>query len=135
MALVVAERTDEVGVRVALGATPVRILSMIVGHAVRLGMIGLAIGAAASLVLAQAARNLLFGIGPTDFVTFVAVPAAAAVALVAAIVPAHAGDEDFTGAGDQGMKADAVSFTRRNRDTANTELFWEPKTSEIFVSI
>ena len=89
MALVVAERTDEVGVRIALGATPGRILSMIVGHAVRLGLIGLAIGASASFVLAQAARNLLFGIGPTDPVTFVGVPAALmAVALVAAVIPA-----------------------------------------------
>jgi predicted permease len=89
MALVVAERTDEVGVRIALGATPGRILSMIVGHAVRLGLIGLAIGATASLVLAQAARNLLFGIGPADPLTFVGVPATLmAVALIAALVPA-----------------------------------------------
>jgi hypothetical protein len=103
MALVVAERTDEVGVRVALGATPGRILSMIVGHAVRLGLIGLAIGASASFVLAQAARNLLFGIGPTDPMTFIGVPAALMiVALVAALVPATR-DEDFAGASDQGM--------------------------------
>jgi predicted permease len=89
MSLVVAERTDEVGVRVALGATPSRILSMIVAHAARLGLAGLVIGAAASLALAQAARNLLFGIGPTDFVTFAAVPLALLlVALMAAIVPA-----------------------------------------------
>jgi putative ABC transport system permease protein len=89
MALVVAERTDEVGVRIALGATPGRILSMMVGHAVRLGLVGLAIGASASFVLAQAARNLLFGIGPTDPMTFIGVPAALmVVALVAALVPA-----------------------------------------------
>ena len=89
MALVVAERTDEVGVRIALGATPARILAMIVGHALRLGLAGLALGAAASLVLAQAARNQLFGIGPTDFVTFAGVPLGLLlVALIAAMVPA-----------------------------------------------
>jgi len=89
MALVVAERTDEVGVRIALGATPGRILSMIVGHAVRLGLLGLAIGASASLVLAQISRKLLYGIGPMDPVTFIGVPAALMiVALIAALVPA-----------------------------------------------
>ncbi|HXT70368.1 MAG TPA: ABC transporter permease [Vicinamibacterales bacterium] len=90
MALVVAERTDEVGVRVALGATPSRILSMMIGHAARLGVTGLAIGTALSLILAQAAKSLLFGIQPTDVVTFVGVPLGLLmVALAAALVPAR----------------------------------------------
>src|SRR6185503_15078614 len=90
MALVVAERTDEVGVRVALGATPSRMLSMMIGHAARLGVTGLAIGTALSLILAQAAKSLLFGIQPTAVVTFVGVPLGLLmVALAAALVPAR----------------------------------------------
>jgi len=89
MALVVAERTDEVGVRVALGATPSRILTMMVGHAARLGVTGLAIGTTISLLLAQTAKSLLFGIQPTDAVTFVGVPIGLlVVAIGAALVPA-----------------------------------------------
>ena len=90
MALGVAERTDEVGVRIAFGATPSRILSMLVGHAGRLGLLGVGIGVAGALAAAQLARNVLFGIGPTDIVTFVGVPALLlAVALAAAFVPAR----------------------------------------------
>jgi predicted permease len=89
MALVVAERTDEVGVRVALGATPSRILSMLVGQAGRLGLIGVAIGIGGSLAAAQLARSALFGIEPTDILTFVGVPTLLLViALAAAFVPA-----------------------------------------------
>jgi predicted permease len=89
-ALVVAERTDDVGVRVALGATPSRILSMILGQAARLGALGIAIGLGVGLVLAQVARSLLFGIGPADPMTFVVVPLALlAVAIVAALIPAR----------------------------------------------
>jgi len=90
MALVVAERTDEVGVRMALGATPSRILSMLVGQAGRLGILGVGIGLAGGLAVAQISRRLLFGIEPTDVVTFVAVPALLlAVALLAAFIPAR----------------------------------------------
>ena len=90
MALVVAERTDEVGVRMALGAMPSQILTMIVGQAGRLGAIGVAIGLAGGLALAQLARTLLFGVAPTDIVTFIAVPVLLlAVELAAALVPAR----------------------------------------------
>ena len=87
-ALVIAERTDEVGVRMALGATPSRILAMIVSQAARLGVLGLALGLGAGAVLAQVARGMLYGVGPLDVVTFVAVPILLlAVALVAAVIP------------------------------------------------
>lgn len=89
MALVVAERTGEVGVRIALGATSSAILSMLVGQAGRLGALGAAIGVATSLVLGQVARSLLFGVQPTDPLTFVAVPLILlTVALAAAFIPA-----------------------------------------------
>jgi predicted permease len=88
-ALGVAERRDEVGVRVALGATPSQIVWMIVGQAARLGLAGIAMGLAAGAVMAQVARSLLFGIGPSDAVTFIGVPVALfLVAIVAALVPA-----------------------------------------------
>lgn len=90
MALIVAERTDEVGVRIALGATPASILSMMVSHAARLGIAGLAIGAGVSFGVAQLARNLLFGVGPADALTFVTVTLGLlVVALMAAAVPAR----------------------------------------------
>jgi ABC-type antimicrobial peptide transport system permease subunit len=90
MALVVAERTGEVGVRMALGAAPSQILSMLVGYAGRLGAAGAVLGLGAGLVVARVARSLLFGIQPTDAVTFVAVPVLLfAVALLAAAIPAR----------------------------------------------
>jgi ABC-type antimicrobial peptide transport system permease subunit len=61
-----------------------------VGYAGRLGAIGAAIGVAASLALAQVARSLLFGVQPTDLLTFMAVPAILlTVALAAALIPAQ----------------------------------------------
>jgi putative ABC transport system permease protein len=90
MALVVAERRDEVGVRVALGATPGRIVSMLLSQAARLGLTGVVIGLAGGLALAQLARSVLYGVGPTDWVTFVTVPTGLlAIALLAALVPAR----------------------------------------------
>jgi putative ABC transport system permease protein len=90
MALVVAERRDEVGVRVALGATPARIVSMLLSQAARLGLTGVVIGLAGGLALAQLARSVLYGVGPTDWVTFVTVPTGLlAIALLAALVPAR----------------------------------------------
>ena len=90
MALVVAERRDEVGVRAALGATPGQIVSMLLSQAARLGVMGVTIGLAGGLVLAQLARGVLFGVGPTDWMTFVTVPVAlVAIALLAALIPAR----------------------------------------------
>lgn len=90
LSLVVAERTGEVGVRMALGAAPSQILSMLVGYAGRLGATGVILGLGAGLVLARVARSLLFGIQPTDAVTFVAVPVLLfAIALAAAAIPAR----------------------------------------------
>ncbi len=90
IALVVSERTSEVGVRLALGATPAQVLGMLVGQAVRLGATGVAIGTALGLVLAQVAATMLFGVGPADPVTFVLVPLLLlVVAAIAALLPAR----------------------------------------------
>ena len=63
---------------------------MLVGQAGRLGMLGVGVGIGGSLAAAQLARNVLFGIEPTDVVTFVGVPALLlGVAIAAAFFPAR----------------------------------------------
>jgi putative ABC transport system permease protein len=86
----VAERTREVGVRIALGAEQRDVLRLVVGEAARLVAIGGVIGLAAAVALTRVLRNLLFGITPTDLPTFVIVSLVlAAVALLAAAIPAR----------------------------------------------
>jgi len=68
----VRQRTAEIGVRVALGAAPGSIFSLVVGHGFRLAAIGIAAGFAAALVLTRAIASLLVGVTPTDPVTFAA---------------------------------------------------------------
>jgi ABC-type antimicrobial peptide transport system permease subunit len=70
----VTERTKELGIRLALGARPQRMISEIVAHAVRIAGIGIAAGLAVSLLTAQLVRSLLFGITDRDVVTLSAVP-------------------------------------------------------------
>jgi len=77
-------------VRMALGASPSQILSMLVGYAARLGAAGVVLGLSAGLVVARVARSLLFGIQPADPLTFIAVPAILlTVAIAAALIPAQ----------------------------------------------
>ncbi|HMA41003.1 MAG TPA: ABC transporter permease, partial [Gemmatimonadales bacterium] len=85
----VSRRNQEIGVRMALGAGRATVLGMVMKNGVRLTLLGVAIGAAASALAARALGHLLYGIGPTDPVTFVAVAVLlVAVALVASYVPA-----------------------------------------------
>jgi predicted permease len=85
----VAQRTREMGIRIALGATTERVLWMVLGNAMRLALIGVAVGLAASFALSRTLATLLFDLSPTDPVTFVAVGAGlTAVALVASYLPA-----------------------------------------------
>jgi putative ABC transport system permease protein len=85
----VTERTREIGVRTALGATPAAILGMVLLHGARLAAAGLLLGLAGALSLGRFLQSLLFGVGATDPVTLATVALLlAAVALAACIVPA-----------------------------------------------
>ena len=74
----------------ALGAPRAHVLRMVVGQAMRLAALGIAIGAAGAFALARLMTNLLYDVRPADPVTFAAVAAVlAAVALLASAVPGH----------------------------------------------
>jgi ABC-type antimicrobial peptide transport system permease subunit len=88
--LVAAERTTEVGIRLALGASPTQVLSLVVGQAVRLAATGIALGAGAALAMTPLLTWQLFGIGPADPITYISVAGLlAAMAACAALVPAR----------------------------------------------
>ena len=82
MAYSVARRTSEIGVRVALGAGPARVLRQIVAAGVRPALIGIGIGLVGALALARFLSNLLFEIEPTDPMTYVTVVLLLAVAAI-----------------------------------------------------
>jgi macrolide transport system ATP-binding/permease protein len=91
MAYAVSQRTQELGIRLALGASPGSLLNMIVGQGMKLTMIGLAIGltlALAAFGSIGAVRTLLPGISPLDPITFIAVPIVLGlIALFASWIP------------------------------------------------
>jgi len=72
LATVVRQRTAEIGVRMALGAAPAGIFKLVVGHGMRLGAAGIAIGLLAALGLTRAMASMLVGVRATDPATFVA---------------------------------------------------------------
>jgi putative ABC transport system permease protein len=90
IAFSVNQRTQEFGIRMALGAQRASVLSLVLRQGLALVLVGLAIGLAGALVLTRLLTTLLFGIQPTDGVTFVAVSMVLiAVAAIACLIPAR----------------------------------------------
>jgi putative ABC transport system permease protein len=86
----VSRRTREIGVRIALGATPASVRSLVIGQSAKLVFFGLAAGIPAALVLTRFLSTLLFDVRPADPLTFIGVTVLLAlVALAAAYIPAR----------------------------------------------
>lgn len=90
MSFLVAQRTREIGVRMALGATPANIVLWTLGHAARGTSVGLLAGLGGSLIVTRFLRSMLFGVGASDPSTFAAAMIfLCVVALLAAAIPAR----------------------------------------------
>jgi putative ABC transport system permease protein len=90
IAYLVSQRTREIGIRLALGATPRHILRLMIGQGMKLTLIGITIGVVGAIVVTRLMRSLLFAVAPTDLMTFgISAAALIAVALLACFIPAR----------------------------------------------
>jgi predicted permease len=86
----VAQRTQEFGIRLALGAQPRNVFSIVLSQGARLALLGIFLGFIAAFAVTRLMASLLFGVQPTDPVTFVVVPALLmGVTLLACYIPAR----------------------------------------------
>ncbi|HEU5238334.1 MAG TPA: FtsX-like permease family protein, partial [Pyrinomonadaceae bacterium] len=86
----VGQRTQEIGIRMALGASAVDVLKLIIRSGMFLAAIGVAAGLAGALAVTRLIKSLLFGVSPTDVLTFSLVTAGLLlVALLACYIPAR----------------------------------------------
>jgi predicted permease len=90
MTYLVSQRTQEMGIRIALGATAGGVIGLVVGRAARLAALGALLGIVAALFATRWLGTLLYGVSATDSVTFIAVPVGfLAIAVIASYVPAY----------------------------------------------
>ncbi|MBV9073585.1 MAG: ABC transporter permease [Acidobacteria bacterium] len=90
LSYVVGQRTQEIGVRMALGAQRTNVLAMVLGGGARLTLIGIGLGVVSALALTRLMASMLFGVKPSDPLTFGAVALIlAAIAAFACLLPAH----------------------------------------------
>ncbi|MEP6492531.1 MAG: ABC transporter permease [bacterium] len=85
-----SQRTNEIGIRIALGAASSQVVRMVVGEGMRIVGVAVAIGLAGSFAATRLLRSQLFGVGPTDVLTFAVVTVLlSAVAMLACYIPAR----------------------------------------------
>ena len=90
IAYLVSQRTREIGIRLALGATPRHVLRLMMSQGMKLTLIGVMIGFGGALVVTRLMRGLLFGVAPTDLMTFgISAVVLIVVALLACFIPAR----------------------------------------------
>jgi putative ABC transport system permease protein len=88
MAYLVAQRTREIGVRMALGATPWQVMALVLRDAATMTIAGIGVGAAAALVLTRSMTSMLFGVSAADPRIYAGVSLLLAiVALAASVIP------------------------------------------------
>ena len=89
MAYTVSQRTNEIGIRLALGAHRQQVRAMVLRQATRLAIFGVIIGVTASLALSRLVKSMLYGLQPTDPISIIgAATLLLAVALIASWIPA-----------------------------------------------
>ena len=85
-----AQQTHEIGIRTALGATRRNVLGLVLRQGLFVALIGICIGLVAALALARVVTSLLYGVAPTDPLTFVVIASLLMlVALIACFLPAR----------------------------------------------
>jgi putative ABC transport system permease protein len=90
MAHLVSQRTHEIGIRTALGASPGQVMGMVIGQGMKLALIGVALGVLSALGVTRPLATVLYQVAPNDPLTFIAVPIVfAGVAALACCIPAR----------------------------------------------
>jgi ABC-type antimicrobial peptide transport system permease subunit len=94
LSFAVAQRTREIGVRMALGAQRKDVLALVVGHGLKLALLGLALGLVAAWAMTRFIANLLYGVTATDPLVFIGVSSLLLlVAMLASWLPARRATE------------------------------------------